>query len=677
VHPVNSESTPLSPWRAAAVVARVVMSAALVIIPAALAESVVAPAHAAPGDASPTDPPVLTLPGNVLGMKSQVYVATDNPAKLTVPVPTGLTAVRLRGTIEAPTNFDAGTLDINDSSGRLLAAIDLPPGASDRPAMPLDVALSTAAPAGSSIGLSFVLRPKFDPQNYSNAYCWPRRQLIVSDLSTVFTGVEAPTATIAGFFPPVLQRVTVYTPVDADVNEQQAALTLVSTLAQHYSNQPTVISVVSQPRGAMPPPAGPLARAVVVESGDYVGLKVENPGAPEAFLRVSGHGGELTTQLSLFVNKLEMLAQVDTARVDQAGSSQGGPHGDTMTFRQLNMTGSTDVMRTASMSVGVGRTALGAPRIDGVQVHLLADYTPVAKDAAGAVVIHAGGTVVYRAVLDSSGRIDATFDLDRRQIGQYINLDMALTYTPREACGIEIPITFEVNPQSTLTVHRGGAAIEGFAAIPSEFSPKFMVAMDGSAPNQLATAAALVAAIGRSAATPLMPQVVDVNTAAGAGVGAVIIANSAALKETSLKPPIGGDGTAIEVELPTALRASIKGGLGSIQAFADRPRNRSVLLVTTTGTWTLIDPVLKYLEGYGGDFSKLTGDVIAAGAWGDPVNLAIRASDNAAANAEPSHSASRPLLAGAGLAVLAAVGITGVVLWRRRRGPSAANHTKA
>ncbi|OBG46510.1 hypothetical protein A5669_06615 [Mycolicibacterium fortuitum] len=638
------------------------------IMPALSAGPAAAPAYAEPVDAPPPpEQPSLTLPGPGLGMKSEIYVAPENPEKLSVPVPAGLTAVRLRGIIKAPLNFDAGTLDISDDSGKLLAAIDLPPGASSRPTTPLDVDIS-AARRGSPMGLTFELRPRFDPQMYTNSYCWPRQQLVLSDLSMVFTGSEAPAATVADFFPPVLQRATIYTPVDTNTDEQQAVLTLVSTLARLYSNQPTIITVVTQPRGAVPPSAGELTRAVVVESGEKPGLHVENPGAPDAFLRVSGQGGELSAQLSLLVNKLQSLAQVDTVRVDQPGSSDTGPHGDTLTFGELGMTGSTDVIRSASMSVGVGRTSLGSDRLDGVTVHLLADYAPVARDDAAAVMIRSGGEVVYRAALDNTGRLDATFELDSLKIGQYITLDMALTYTPHEACGLLIPLTFEVNPQSTLSVHRGGAPLDGFGAIPSEFSPKFMVAMDGSAPNQLATAARLVASIARFAGTAVTPEVVGLNTAVGANTGAVILANSASLKETSLRPPIGGDGTAIDFELPTVLRASIKGGLGSIQAFADRPHDRSVLLVTTTGPWTLLDPVFSYLEGVGGDFSKLTGDVLAAGVGGEPVNVAIRATENAADTAESSaQPGSRNLLIGAVVAVAALIGVAGALLWRRRR----------
>jgi hypothetical protein len=374
----------------------------------------------------------------------------------------------------------------------------------------------------------------------------------------------------------------------------------------------------------------------------------------------------------LLVNKLQMLAQTDAVRVDEEGSSDAAPSGDTLTFGQLNMTGQTDaIWSSSSVWVNVSRTSLGPGRIDSARVHLLADYTPVHSDDSAAVLIRAGEVVVDRASLDNTGRLDTTFDLDSKTIGQYLALEMVVTYTPHQDCGAPIaPITFEVDPRSTLSVHRGGPPLNGFSAAPSEFSPSFMVAMDGSGPNQLAKVARLVASIASSSATPVTPQVVDVKTAADANTGALIVANSAALKETSLNPPISGDGAAIDVALPTALRADIKGGLGSIQAFADQPRNRSVILVTTTGAWTLVDPLFDYLDRPNGGLSRLEGDVLVAGAAGDPTNIAVRAGHNTTDSAEsPSwpRSLNPAIVIGAGVAIAAVIGSVAAVLWSRRR----------
>jgi hypothetical protein len=653
-------------------VARALLSVMLLIAPAMLG-AMFGLAHAAPGDDDTAGaPPVagVTLDWPALGLSASTVVYPNTSASFTVPVPTGLTAVRLRGQMHMPVDIDGGYLEIDDGDGKFLAAVDLPAARSAAATTPFDIDISAARVRASSVDLSF----KLSPFNSSGQLCDPLMELTISDLETVFTGVEAPVTSVATFFGPVLDRVTVYTPVDADAAEQQAVLTLVSTLASSYKPQPVAIAVVAQPRGAIPPPASAMTRAIVVERGP-AGLTIESPGTPDAYLRISGTGGEFTTQLSFIINRLQSLAQTPSVRVDQAGASSDSI-GDTLTFSQLKLTGKTDVLRTGRISVGVDRSALvSSGRVDSVEVHLLADYTPVPKSDAAAVVIRANQVVVYRALLDSSGVLDATFTMDRQTFAQGVNLDFALTYTPQQVCGpLLAPITFQISPRSTLTMHRGGPPLAGFAALPSEFSPGFMVALDGSSPNQLAYAARVVVAIARLTSTQLTPQLVDVKTAGEATTGALIVAKSAALKQTSLNPPVGGDGTSLDVALPSELRADIGGGLASIQAFADTAHNRSVVLVTSTAEWTLVDPLLDYIDGPDTSWTRLTGDVLAAGPEGTPTDLAIRSDDgksldpaaDSASGSDSKTSALPWLEIGIGAAVLVLVAIVAALVWRRR-----------
>lgn len=599
-----------------------------------------------------------------LGLASEVFLGPNNGTSFSVPVPLGLNASRLSGVFHLPMNIGAGYLEIDDGDGKLLASVDLPPAGTAAAVTPFDVDVSAARVRASAVDLSFTVRP-FDS---ANQFCGPLQQLTLSDLTTTFTGIEPPATTIASFLPPVLEQVTIYTPTDADASEQQSVLTLVSTLSRLYNPQPLKIEVVGQRRGAIPPPSAQLARTIVVETGD-AGLSVQRPGDAGAYLRVSGHGDELTTQVSLLINELQSLAQVASVRIDQAGSD-AEPAGDTLTFGQLKLNGKADVLRTANFSIGVDRATLGG-RLNGASVHLLADYTPVPRDDAATVMIRSGGVVLYRATLDDTGVLDTTFDLDTTTLGQGINLDFALTYTPHEACGpLMAPITFQVNPKSTLTLHRGGPPLGGFSGLPSEFSPSFLVALDGSSPNQLGYAARVVGAVARLTGKQLMPQVVDVKTAADATTGALIVANAEAMGKTSLNPPLSGNGKEVDVALPTALRADVGDGLGSIQAFADTPRNRSVVLVTTTGSWTLVDPLFTYLGGLSGGWSQLSGDVLAAGAAGTPVNVTVRGTD-AAAESAPAAGESHARVSGGTTAVVAAVlaliVLVGVILWMRRR----------
>jgi len=647
---------------------RALISALLLILSSMLAGTAAGMAHAQPDDAAgPPTASNVTLDWQALGLEPEMVLGPNTSTNFTVPVPSGLAPIRLQGMIHVPMSIDAGLLEISDGDGKFLAAVGLPP-ASAPPVTPFDVDISAARLRNSTIDLSFTVRPLDDTAQF----CGPLQQVSLSDLATVFTGSESPATTIANFFPPVLKKVTIYTPTDANTDEEQSALLLVATLARLYNAQPISITVADQARGATPPPAAAaqLTRAVVVEARGPVGLTVENAGSPDAYLRVSGSGGELSAQVSLLVNQLQTLAQTPASRIDQAGSD-APLSGDTLTFSQLNVSGKTNVLRTSNLTVGIERSALGTGRVDGVQVHLLADYTPIPREDAASVVIRSNGIVVYRAALDNNGVLDATFDLERPTFGQGINLDFTLTYTPREACGpLTAPVSFQVDPRSTLTMRRGGPPLEGFGSVPSEFSPGFMVALDGSGPNQLAYAARAVAAIARLTSSQLTPQVVDLNTAADADTGALIVASSKAIGQTNLNPPVGGDGTAVDIGLATELRANINDGLGSIQAFADRPRNRSVVLVTTTDAWSLVDPLFNYIDGLDGGWSALTGDVLAAGEGGVPTNVAVRDSGNKfeppARSALP-RSLSQWIPIGVGAAVVVAIAVIAAILWSRRR----------
>lgn len=643
------------------------VSLMVLVLPATIVGPLAGSAYAAPDPDSPTSATAtgVTLPWPALGLNSTMSLYGDSSSDFTLPLPAGLNASRLQGMIHEPTNIAAGYLEIADGDGKFLASVELPPAGS--PVVPFDVDISAARVRASSVDLSFTVRAR----DAGDRVCGPTQRVELSDLATVFVGVQLPATTIASFFPPVIGKVTVYAPTDANSAEQQAVLTLVSALARMYEPRLLAISVVSQARGAVPPPTGGLDRSVVVEKGPP-GLAVESAGTPDAYLRISGDGDELSKQVSLLVTKMQPLAQGATARVDQAGQV-AALSGDTLTFSQLQMPAkSTTFLRAGTLETGFDRAALG-PRFDSVQVHLLADYTPVPARDAASVVIRSQKLVVYRAPLDQSGRLDATFTLDRQMLDQqWINLDFALTYTPDQDCGpLVASLTFQIDPRSTLTMHRGGPPLGGFAAFPSEFAPKFLVALDGSSPDQLSYAARVVSAVARLTQVELNPEVVGLQAAVDANSGALIVASSKAIKQTSLKPPVSGDGSMVNVALPTELQVNIDDGVGSIQAFADPPHNRSVVLVTTTSDWTRVDPLFNFIDGTAGDWSQLTGDVLAAGGSGNPINIAIRPAGNIF-EPPPSSAAGSWLklwIVGGVLAALVVIAVIVYVLRRKPRQP--------
>lgn len=628
-------------------------------------------ARADPLNSDPATAEDLSLPWSTLGLPADVTLAgTNTNQDFALPAPPGLSVRRLRGLIHAPTDLGAGFVEIDDAKGTLLATVDLPAVAPASAVVPFDLDLSAAQVSGSVLGLSFTVR---EAATAVEQTCGRGEQVVLSDLAAVYAGVEPAPTTLAAFFPPVLRRLTIYTPIDADPSEQQAVLTLTSAVARMYRPQTPAITVVKQPRGATPPPAAQLTRAIVVENGDAA-IDVVNAGRAEVYLKITGRGDQLTDQVSPVVNRLQSLLQVPNARVDEAGSTNGTAP-DEMSFARLNLSGETTVLRTAKLTVGVDRAALGAGRADSLQVHLLATHTPVNAMDSASLMIRAGGQAVYTTPLTDKGSVDATFDVPGEFLSQRINFDFELTYSPRQLCSPTIaPLTFQLDPRSTVTVRRGGQAAGGFAAAPSEFSPEFLVAFDGSGPNQLDYAARVVADLARQTGTTLTPRVVDVKAAADSRTAALIVANAMTLKLASLRPPIGGESTDVQVDLSTQLRADIANGLGSIQAFADQPRDRTVILVTTSGTWSLVEPLLGYIDQLPGGWSGLSGNVVAAGAEGVVTNLSIGPSD--AAPTEPSDDSSFPtwLAVGVGLVILAALAV-GAVLWRRRRRDTEAQPT--
>lgn len=622
-----------------------------------------APAQAAPLNADPAAGPEVTLPWRTLGLPGDItLVGANTNQEVTVPVPTGFGPVRLRGQIHAPVDFGAGFVEISDGTGRLLATVNLPAVTPEQAVVPFDVDIATGTLRTARLPLSFTVREAALPVGER---CGLGARVTLSDLATVFVGGEPAPTTVGTFFPPVLQRLTIYAPIDADDGEEQAVLTLASAVARMYRSQSPAVTVVKQPRGTRPPAAPQFTRAVVVENGD-AGLSVVDPDSPDVFLRLSGRGDQLAAQASLVANDVQSLVQVPEARVDRAGSA-GTPETDEFTFGDLGINGESSVLRTAALTVGADRAALGAGRVDGVRVHLLANHTPVQPMDSASVMVRVNGQSVHTAALGASGRIDEEFEVPAEFLGQRINFEFDLTFSPRQLCSPTIaPVTFQLDPRSTLTVHRGGAPLGGFAALPSEFGPEFLVALDGSNPNQLHYAATVVADVARLTDTPLTPRVVDVKAAADAGIGALIVANAATVEQTSLRPPIGGESAEVQVDLRDQLRADIRRGLGSIQAFADEPRDRTVVLVTTSGAWTLVEPLFGYIDQRPDGWSSLTGDVLAAGAAGTVTNLSIGSEDSLQPPVEEGTDWRVWTAVGVGCVLFAAL-VAGALLVRRRR----------
>jgi hypothetical protein len=78
----------------------------------------------------------------------------------------------------------------------------------------------------------------------------------------------------------------------------------------------------------------------------------------------------------------------------------------------------------------------------------------------------------------------------------------------------------------------------------------------------------------------------------------------------------------VEVTGSIATDVDLKGSLGVVQAFTDN--GRTVLAISGSGDWSLVDASFDYIRALPNRWASLTGDVVATGAARETVNLTVR-----------------------------------------------------
>jgi hypothetical protein len=558
---------------------------------------------------------------SVLGLPSGVVITQANESQTeTIPVPSGLRAVALTGVLHAPIGFGSGYLEVDSANGVYLGSVRLPAAAGRRPVVHFRIPLTGVAAQDGNLTIALVVRQASN----GPGRCGPSAELALTQLATSFTGRPTTPTTIDAFFPPVLRRVTLYTDPDPSPAEQQAVLQLTAELVNHYAPLPLRVDVEPLPATGPPSiPSGLLDRSVVIRQQAPAGISViASARRSGTVLELTGSAAQLPVQVSLFAARLAALAQVPSAVITQAASAPRLNTASVYTFSQLGITGSTTVLGQGSLSIGLDQGLLGGP-LDSIAVQLFAGYTPVVAPAQGTLTISNGSIVLDAVRLGPSGHLDTTFQIPRPLLTRKVGLQLALDYSSGIACApLTPPLSFSIDPRSTVSVTHLTSAAGAFSALPTAFLGGFDVALQDESIDQLRDATLTVAGMQALTAAPLLPEVVSLGQIRTAGLGSLIVADSATVARLGLDPPLQGSGAQIAAEVPGPLRATVADGVGSIQAFADTAHNRTVLLVSTTGSWSLVSPLFTTLADSG--WGNLDGDVYVAGEAAHPTDLTIR-----------------------------------------------------
>ena len=558
-----------------------------------------------------------TLSWRQLGLGTSIQLADANVSQsIRVPGPEGAAPATLTGTVASAVNSGNAFIEFSRGDDTIIGTVPIPDFGPNQRSIGFSAPLNGIAVEKGRADIRATLR-----QPGADEICGPVPEVTLTRLNVAYTGDSTPSTTIDNFFAPVLQRVTIYVPTDPTAAAQQAALNIVATVTDRYRPQRVDVRVATA--DGTPPAAGPLDRSILIRQNDTTaGVWLAEPGTTTAHIVVSGTDSTLPTQVALFRNKLTSLAQTTSATVteaDSAGSVQGS---NTVTFGSFSENLSTEVLGTTTLVPGFDPTLLSLGRPGRVKIHLVARYTPVKQNERANLLAVSGSEVLATHALDESGSLDTDFTMPAPQVAANAPLEFRISYEPAPgACNPRsVPLTFQIDPASTASAEETPVRMGGFSSAPLGWQPTLQVAMDGTDPDQLADAAAVLVSVQRSSATPLMPILVDMDQALGSGSGALIVADAA--HAAALNPPLNTVDGATSLDLPQRVRVQIPQGLGTIQAFAQN--SRTVVLVSTSGNWNLVDPIYTFLDDSEGELADLRGDVLVAGAAGDTELLTIR-----------------------------------------------------
>lgn len=548
-----------------------------------------------------------------LGLASRLQLLGSNePAEVGVPVPQGLSPTLLTGVI-GPAIKATGRVDVIDGRGVVLGSVPVPV---DVTSAPFAVDVSAAEVLDGVAKLSFVIRDADDP---NAAVCRQPPSVSLSQLATTYSGPVPNPRTVADFLPAYLDRIVVWIGQNPSRDQQQAALTLVAELTHLYRPIPVRIDVDT---GATPPVSDGVGtqRTIALIEADRPGLIVQNPDTAAAVLDISGRGAALLRQVDLFTDRRFGLAQAPSASV--ASSDQGPPTStDVLTFADLGLKAETSVLGVSTLFVGFDAAAFASGPLAGAKVHLIANYTPV-TNADASLLVRSGSAILASAVLDASGKVDVTAEVPPSGISSNVPLTLEVRYVPRRDCtGLLDRMTFAVDSQSTVSVSPGSARQDGFSVMPMAFTPEFDVAIDKA--QEIRFAAEAINLMGQQSTVTLRPKVATLDAAVSHRSGLLAVTTGPELARVGLVPPLlMKSTTAVDVNGTPVTGLDVTDPLGVIETFSSD--GRMVLAIDTSGDPALIDRSFDHIRGSEGRWGSLRGDVVATGATGDTVELAVR-----------------------------------------------------
>ncbi len=582
-----------------------------------------APAASAPAPA-PAD--ATTLPLDDLGSSNTIWFDARQDitsSTFSFVVPKGLTPTSLNATIELPVNLRFGNMTVTQD-GRTVSRLPLP--ADDQAPMVIPLTGLEFSDNWASVTLTVTALPRDD------YYCWdPKSPIRLVNSSITFTGREVVPATVADFLPPTLRRVSIAMPTNPSLAESEAAIQLAAAMTTRYGWQNTDIVVVPLPEGALalPEPAPPRERQIVVKEGPDPGVSLQ-PGKGIPALLITGPGAELTNQTRLLTDPSLAFALSPKAVAGPLATEQK-PVRNSTTLDKLKLTRLSAESLRPEVDVKIDQSMFAQP-LQGIRVHLLGSYTPLAGNFNGEVTVAIGDEVIDRWPVDDTGTIDRWVDIPDKLVQRITMLRVRVHTTGDPGhCNDYLNLILRIDGSTEIEGNRASPPVPpGLRSLPQALMPRIQVGLGPNTFGDTVRAAQIIVGLQRNSAIPLVTAVTTLDQAIGSGEPAILIAADG-WTDNRLAIPFTADLGTITIQAytesgdPVTLNLDPAIKYGSLQTVFDG--QRSVLVATSNDNPAQLDELLRWLAQKPNRWAALDGRAVISVPGTDPVTVPNRRTD--------------------------------------------------
>ncbi|WP_092802627.1 hypothetical protein [Rhodococcus globerulus] len=617
--------------------------------------------------AQKSDQPVVANVGAIsfteLGRGTDVlFSENDEPVNVSLPIPDGLTATALVGTITAPTDFSRGWIEVS-ADGRPVSRIDFDAGQVGQ-GLPVSVPLAGLPVVDRSIVVSMIghLVP-VDDRCYDRSQYQP---LALRGTAIVYDGAEQQPSTVSNFFPPILRKATIFLADSSSPAQQSAALLLSTSIVNRYGSQPDAVVLAELPAGQALPDNVPglFERNILLGDEGEGGIDLVAGPSGSPVLRVVGDDKSLVPQVNLLAANFSSFwaASQALAAPEKAVAEISR---DVVSVGDLKLgTLTASGLEHIELLVPFSQSQLGRA-MKNVSVRMIGTYVPMPSTRSAELSFSVGDRSLDSRAVDNSGRFDVEFTIPEELVTRDMTITAALDVAGDFQCGTSHGSSLTIDPASTITSNLANPPIPGgFQSLPQSMLPTIEVGTTRGDFSDIVRAQRVLVQMQRLSYLPLQPRVQSFADAASSPLPAVLIAADGTL-------PAGID---IALPMETADQGLLRlrglefnASYGSIQVAAIP--NHEIVVLTSNGDATDVDNMLNWLEVDKTRFGKLSGDVLVAPRDVAPFDISVNvapsgSSQSSDENNGMSRNAIGVIMGGTALLIILAVG--GVLVTRRR-----------